>query len=253
MVLLGAIIIKKICERGRMSALPVYRKNLKTPTEFRDFIHAIGRPKFAITDSSDGDCEFLQKDEWIFSDDSDLLMQALFNWQEQGCRLVYQEPSEEFDGEWMVVGLPDYFNDAAALVRVAPDNESSESDDARKAFFNEVRENSYTYGFFSLNSESYDDYLKDWNLEYDKQVNPEKYRAKKYSGVISDFHGTKIGREPMRYYLSLENGDGGRILETQLRVIGINPDNVIGMSCVVNGLDEVERIGDRDVPREQRR
>ncbi|MGE5648888.1 MAG: hypothetical protein ACM34A_01715 [Bacillota bacterium] len=153
-----------------MNKAVVYRKILKSPAEFREFLHSIERPKFAITDF-DSKSEFLQQHEWIFSNDMHLLMRAVLGWDKRGCSLAYQEAYEEYDGSWRVIDLPDYFNDAAAALQIVPANGNSKTDDAIRAFFNEVWRDAYSYGFFTLEAESYDGYLDDWNEEYGNRLN----------------------------------------------------------------------------------
>jgi hypothetical protein len=226
----------------------VHRQILSTAAQFRTFVDGAGRPRYAITTSSANPTfaeSFLQKDEWVFSDDLDALMQAALSWKARGCRLQY-EPERH----WRATGLPAYFSDAAAALAAPADQSWPEQEDVRIAFFLEILKDSYSYGFFDLDEQSYDAYLEDWERDDQKKANPQRYRDQKHFGVITDLYGSSDGSRPMRYFLALGEIGGGYVSETQLRKVEIEAVTLLGQTCVVNGLDEVEMVGNRRIPTE---
>lgn len=146
----------------------VHRKLLSKAEDFQEYLALIGKPKFAITCECEKNCEFLKKDEWVFSNDIEALMQEVFDWNKKGIKLVYIKPDEEFDGEWAVDGLPDYFNDAASLISARFGYGPSDYEKARKAFLGEIFRQESCYGFFTLDENSYDRYLEDWLIDDNK-------------------------------------------------------------------------------------
>ncbi|MFM0649852.1 hypothetical protein PQR14_36520 [Paraburkholderia bryophila] len=147
----------------------VIRRILKTGVDFEKFVEQTGRPKFAIT-ASDGpdDVTDLCDGEWLFSDDVHCLIRALLRWEERGIYLQYQEPeSDDVDGYWEVVGLPEYFNHAAATIATCG-SEDQASDTAQQAFFNVVMADAYSYGFFALQNDCFASYIEDWKDEDDR-------------------------------------------------------------------------------------
>jgi hypothetical protein len=222
----------------------VLRRILKTGADFEKFVEQAGRPKFAIRLGEGADVVTdLCEDEWLFSDDVDCLMRALFGWEARSIDLLYQEPeSDDMDGYWEVVGLPDYFNDVAASIAIR-DHESDRARDlARHAFFNVVMNDAYSYGFFALENDSYASYIQDWKEDDDRKARPEHYRASKSFGIVRETYGSGIGNAPMQYLVDIGVASG-RLSEEQLQAAGLTYADLIGKTCVVNGLGEVECIG----------
>lgn len=222
----------------------VLRRTLKTGADFENFVEQAGRPQFALRLGEGPDfVTNLCEDEWLFSDDLDCLMRALFGWEERGIDLHYQEPEgDDMDGYWEVVGLPDYFNDAAASIAIQ-DHESDRARDlARHAFFNVVMDGAYSYGLFALENNSYASYIQDWKEDDDMKSRPEHYRASKSFGIVRETYGSGIGNAPMQYLVDIGVATG-RLNEEQLQAAGLAYEDLVGKTCVVNGLGEVERIG----------
>lgn len=229
----------------------VFRAVLPKMRDFLAFWERVGRPRYAVREDSHH-ATFLQRDEWVFSDDRDAMMRDVLSWDAKGLSFVWCEPTDaeraewgdEIEGSWNVPGLPDFLADAFADL---PASDAAPSQEAlRSAFFDTVLRVTECYGFFELDMIDARDYLKDWALDDDKLERPDVYRAQRYFGVIERVHAENWP-QPARY-LVFVGPRLGRVHCSQLEAAGLSVDRLAGMTCVVNGLDEVVMVGSQSIP-----
>lgn len=229
----------------------VFRAVLPKMRDFLAFWERVGRPRYAVREDSHH-ATFLQRDEWVFSDDRDAMMRDVLSWDAKGLSFVWCEPTDaeraewgdEIEGSWNVPGLPDFLADAYADL---PASDAAPSQEAlRSAFFDTVLRVTECYGFFELDMTDARDYVEDWALDDDKRERPDFYRAQRYFGVIDavyDEHGVTPPQ-----LLVFVGSRRARVRRSQLKAAGLAVDRLIGMTCVVNGLDEAVMIGDLSIP-----
>jgi hypothetical protein len=80
----------------------------------------------------------------------------------------------------------------------------------------------------------------------DKNARSEHYRAQKHFGVVVDAGGLGMGSRPLQYWLYIGVASGS-LTAQQLKEAGLSCEGLIGQACVINGLGEVERIGNHRV------
>lgn len=235
--------------------IKVYRCVLTSGAQFEVYVNRIGRPQFAITcvgDPFDEHGPSLAPDEWLFSDDMENLMSEFFAWDARGIRmeLVTPDSSSGKSAHWIAVGLSDYLNKAARHLNarcLGPVCEAMGPDGARKAFLESVFEEACSYGFIPLQAGHYNRFIEEWKASDDKAAHPADYRAEKRFGVISAAGGFGIDRLSTQYWASI-GWTSGWLTEQQLQEVGLTRDLLIGQTCVINGLGEVERIGNIALP-----
>ena len=229
----------------------VFRAVLPKARDFLSFWERVGRPRYAVHEDA-GHVTFMQHDEWVFSDDRDAMMREVLSWDSQGLCFVWCDPTDaeraewgdELEGAWNVPGLPDFLADAFANL---PAREAAPSQEAlREALFDTVLSVTECYGFFELDMTDARGYLKDWALDDDKLDRPEVYRAQRYFGVIERVHAEGGARPPR--YLVFVGSRLGHVLRSQLEAVGLDVDCLVGMTCVVNGLNEIVLIGSQPIP-----
>ena len=137
----------------------------------------------------------------------------------------------------------------AGFVResTAVNSDAAPSQEAlREALFDTILRVTECYGFFELDMTDARGYLKDWALDDDKLDRPEVYRAQRYFGVIERVHA-ECGAQPPRYHVFV-GSRLGHVRRSQLEAVGLAVDRLVGMTCLVNGLNEIVMIGSQPIP-----
>jgi hypothetical protein len=194
----------------------VFRSVLVNGNPFEEYVNRIGRPQFAITcagDQFDEQGPGLASDEWLFADDIERLMMA------------------------------SHLN-AARLGTVC---KAMGADGARKAFLESIFEDASGYGFIALQADRYNRFIEEWKTNDDKAARPSDYRAEKRFGVVSAVGELGVDRASVQYWASI-GWASGWVSAEQLREVGLTYDVLVGQTCVINGLGEVERIGNIPLP-----
>ena len=228
----------------------VFRAVLPKVRDFLAFWEQAGRSRYAVREI--GTVTHLQLDEWVFSDDRDAMMREVLSWDAQGLTFVWCDPTDaeraewgdDLEGLWHVPGLPDYLGDAFADL---PPREAAPNQEVlRRAFFDAILKTSECYGFFELDMLDSRDYLRDWAHDDDKLDRPEVYRAQRYFGVIERVHEDRWGVLP--HWTLYVGRRHARVQRSQVEAVGLAVDHLVGMTCVVNGLDEAVMIGNLSIP-----
>ncbi len=233
----------------------VFRAVLTNGDQFEEYVNRISRPQFAITcvgDQFDKHGPSLAPDEWLFADDLERLMMDFFAWDARGIRMQLIPPavSGKKSASWIVVGLSDYLNKSALdlnAARLGTACKAMGADGARKAFLKSVFEDAGAYGFIALQMDRYNRFIEEWRANDDKAARPADYRAEKRFGVVCAVGELGIDRLSLQYWASI-GWASGWLSEEQLREVGLSYDVLIGQTCVINGLGEVERIGNITLP-----
>lgn len=229
----------------------VFRAVLPKARGFLTFWERVGRPRYAVREDTDH-VTFLARDEWVFSDNRDAMMREVLSWDSRGLCFVWRDPTDaeraewgdELEGAWNVPDLPDFLADAFTDL---PARDAAPSQEAlREALFDTVLKVTECYGFFELDMTDARDYLKDWALDDNKLERPEVYRTQRYFGVVERVH-TESWARPV-HYLVFVGSRLGRVHRGQLEAAGVVVDRLAGMTCVINGLDEVVMIGSQSIP-----
>lgn len=234
----------------------VYRYILNSGAQFEVCVNRIGRPQFAITcvgDPSDEHGPKLASDEWLFADDLENLMREFFAWDTRGIRMefVSHETDEQKSARWIVVGLPDYLHKSARHLnarRLGTVCKAMGPDGARQAFLESVFAEASTYGYIALQAHHYNRFIDEWKANDDKAAHPADYRAEKRFGVISASGELGVEHASTQYWASI-GWASGWFSAQQLVEVGLTCDVLIGQTCVINGLGEVEWIGNIPLPR----
>lgn len=246
-------------EKPSCSSTEVFRSVLTSGIQFEEYVNRIGRPRFAISYAGDNPGAAgtrLAPDVWLFANNIERLMMAVFDWDARGIRMEFDQPSSDepqVSASWMVVGLPKYFNDAAShlsAARLGPRCKTMAADGARQAFLESVFNGASAYDFIALRAERYESFIEDWKADDEKDARPEHYPTEKRFGVIVDADGASIGGQSTQYWVSI-GWTSGRLDEHQLRKVGLTCCTLIGQTCVINRLGEVERIGRFSVARKR--
>jgi hypothetical protein len=235
--------------------IDVHRYVIKNAAQFETCVNHIGRPQFSITcvgDPSEQSGASVVLDEWLFADDLESLMREFFAWDARGIHmeLIAPSPDEKRSANWMVVGLPAYLNRSARHLnarRLGTVCKVMGQDGARQAFLESVFEEASTYGFIALQAHHYNRFIDEWKLNDDKAAHPADYRAQKRFGVISAAGQLGVERATTQYWASI-GWASGWLSERQLHEVGLTCDMLIGQTFVINGLSEVERIGNIQLP-----
>jgi hypothetical protein len=109
-----------------------------------------------------------------------------------------------------------------------------------------VFNDAWTYDFVALRANRYDSFIEEWKSDDDKNARPEHYRAQKHFGVVVDAGGLGVGSRPLQYWVFIGVASGS-LTAQQLGDAGLSWEELIGQACVINGLGEVERIGNHRV------
>lgn len=232
-----------------MHGAAVFRSVITSGAQFEEYVNGIGRPRFAISCAGDdpGGAQ-AAPDEWLFSDDIECLMRAFLDWDARGIRMELDQPAAgdaDDTASWNVVGLPVHFNDATSNLNsglLGLMCKTMGAEGARRAFLESVFNDAWTYDFVTLRSNRYDSFIQEWKSDDDKNARPDYYRAQKHAGVIVNAGGLGAGAQPLQYWVYI-GGTSGGLSAQQLSDAGLSSDNLIGHDCVINGLGEVERIG----------
>lgn len=235
--------------------IKICRCVLTNGAQFEAYVNRVGRPQFAITcvgDPCDEHGPILAPDEWLFADDVEKLMREFFAWDARGIRmeLVSHEADTGKSAHWIAIGLSDYLNKSARHLNadtLGTVCKAMGSDGARKAFLESVFEEAGSYGFIALQVGHYNRFIEEWKVNDDKAAHPADYRAKKRFGLISAVGGLGIDRLSAQYWASI-GWASGWLTEQQLQEVGLTRDMLVGQTCVINGLGEVERIGSIPLP-----
>jgi hypothetical protein len=115
-------------------------------------------------------------------------------------------------------------------------------DGARTAFLESLFSDAWAYDFVALRSSRYDSFIEEWKADDDKNARPEHYRAQKHFGVIVDAGGLGVANRPLQYWVYIGVASGS-LTAQQLNDSGFSCEGLIGQACVINGLGEVERVG----------
>jgi hypothetical protein len=233
----------------------VFRSVLTNSSQFEAYVNRIGRPRFAINcvgDQFDEQGPGLLPDEWLFADDLERLMMDFFAWEARGIRMEWVTPtvSGKPSPRWRVAGLSDYFNKSASHLNAALLGtlcQAMGADGARKAFLEAVFADAGSYGFIALHADRYDHFIEEWRTNDDKAARPADYRAEKRFGVVSAVGELGVEHASVQYWASI-GWASGWLSEAQLREVGLSYDVLIGQTCVINGLGEVEWIGNIPLP-----
>jgi hypothetical protein len=150
-----------------------HRIVLPTAEAFRQFLSAAENPKFGMTHGSEDENEFFNENEWVFANDHDTLMLEVLGWDKRGCYFEYHPPTTEeiecygddIEGHWKVIGLPDYFNEWPMPDPVPSDGILPTQEEMRAKFFAEIIKRWTESEFFFLRSQSYQEYLQNWEEE----------------------------------------------------------------------------------------
>jgi hypothetical protein len=231
----------------------VYRSVIVSGAQFEEYVNSIGRPHFAISCSGDdpGGARAVA-DEWLFANDIECLMLAFLDWDARGIRmeLDLSGPDESgFGACWSVVGLPAHFNDATSNLNTGVLGAICEAmgpDGARRAFLETVFNEAWTYDFVALRASRYESFIEEWKSDDDKNARPDHYRAEKHFGVIADAGALGVDCGPLHYWVYIGTASGS-LTAQQLRDTGLTCATLIGETCVINGLGEVEWIGNHRV------
>jgi hypothetical protein len=233
----------------------VFRSVLANGNPFEEYVNRIGRPQFAITcagDQFDEQGPGLASDEWLFADDIERLMMDFFAWDARGIRMELISPivSGKKSASWIAVGLADYLNKSAShlnAARLGTVCKAMGADGARKAFLESIFEDASGYGFIALQADRYNRFIEEWKTNDDKAARPSDYRAEKRFGVVSAVGELGVDRASVQYWASI-GWASGWVSAEQLREVGLTYDVLVGQTCVINGLGEVERIGNIPLP-----
>jgi hypothetical protein len=235
--------------------IQVHRYVIKNAAQFETCVNHIGRPQFAITcvgDPFDQCGPSLVLDEWLFADDLESLMREFFAWDARGVHmeLVSPEPGEKRSASWVVVGLPDYLNKSARHLnarRLGTVCKVMGQDGARQAFLESVFDEASSYGYIALQAHHYNRFIDEWKLNDDKAAHPADYRAEKRFGIISAAGELGVEHTSTQYWASI-GWASGWLSDRQLNEVGLTRDMLIGQTCVINGLGEVEWVGNIPLP-----
>src|SRR5258708_11246455 len=113
-------------------------------------------------------------------------MRAFLDWDARGMSMTLNPLTAyrpDLGERWTVVGLPEYFNNAASGLNTAGLGSMCRAlgpDGARCAFLEVVFENALAYHFLSLTSDQYDSFTEEWKEDDDKDARPDHYLAKKF-------------------------------------------------------------------------
>jgi hypothetical protein len=233
--------------------MKVFRSVITSGAQFEEYLNQIGRPRFAISCGGDdpGGAQ-AAPDEWLFADDIDCLMRAFLDWDARGIRMEFDQPTTgdaDVAASWTVVGLPAHFNDATSNLNsglLGVMCKAMGADGARRAFLESVFNDAWIYDFVALRANRYDSFIEEWKSDDDKNARPEHYRAQKHFGVVIDAGGLGVGSRPLQYWVYIGVASGS-LTAQQLRDSGLTREGLIGQACVINGLGEVERIGNHRV------
>lgn len=234
-------------------ATTVFRSVITSGAQFEEYVNAIGRPRFAISCGGDdpGGAR-AELDEWVFADDVECLMREFLDWDARGIRMEFDQPVTGYAdavASWTVVGLPPHFNDATSNLNsglLGVMCKAMGAEGARRAFLESVFNDAWTYDFVALRANRYDSFIEEWKSDDDKNARPEHYRAQKHFGVVVDAGGLGVGSRPLQYWVSIGVASGS-LTAQQLGDAGLSWEELIGQACVINGLGEVERIGNHRV------
>ncbi|RFU45927.1 hypothetical protein D0B32_19885 [Paraburkholderia sp. DHOC27] len=237
----------------------VYRRVLTTGAEFEQYVNRIGRPQFAITcvgDPFDERGPDLKPDEWLFADDLEKMMREFFAWDARGVRmdLISADLAERKPAYWTVTGLSDYLGRSARHLNgrdLGTLCKAMGPDGARKAFLEAVFQEASAYGFLALQVIQYNRFISDWKTNDDRKAHPSSHRANKNFGVISATGRLGIEGTSVHYWASI-GWTSGWLSEQQLLEVGLTRDALIGQTCVINGLGEVEWVGNIPIPQRTR-
>ncbi|WP_144109491.1 hypothetical protein [Paraburkholderia sp. BCC1886] len=240
-------------ERMRSSDVPVFRSLITSGSQFEAYVDSIGRPRFAVSCGGDdpGGAR-AELDEWLFADDIECLMRAFLDWDARGIRMELDRGASdeaEVGACWNVIGLPPHFNDATSNLNsglLGAMCMAMGADGARRAFLESVFNDAWSYDFVTLRSNRYDSFIEEWKSDDDKTARPEHYRAQKHFGVIIDAGALGVGSRPLQYWVYI-GGASGSLTCKQISDAGLTCEGLIGQACVINGLGEVERIGNHRV------
>jgi hypothetical protein len=231
----------------------VFRSVITSGAQFEEYVNGIGRPRFAVScgdDDSGG--AHVEADEWLFADDIECLMRAFLDWDARGVRMEFDQPTTldaDVAASWTVVGLPAHFNDATSNLNsglLGANCKAMGEDGARRAFLESVFNEAWAYDFVALRATRYDSFIEEWKSDDDKNARPDHYRAQKHFGVIVDSGALGLGDRPLQYWVYIGVASGS-LTAQQLSGAGLSCEGLIGQACVINGLGEVERIGDHPV------
>jgi hypothetical protein len=234
----------------------VVRHVLPTAAAFYGVLRTVGMPKYAFAASTHPDecCDDvpLLRDEWVMGDDLDATLREVFGWNQRQCKILCQEPTAEdlakwgddLEETWLVTNLPESLYDMHCW-NPGIEGYLQSQDELRRGFFEEIMHWPGAIGLSCLEETDFDSYLQDWAEDDDQKANPAKYRAKKVFGVIENYSGTSVGFKPMVY--NIGGAAYGRICATVLTRANLRVDDLVGMTCVWNGLGEVEWIGSSDL------
>lgn len=231
----------------------VFRSVITSGAQFEDYVDSIGRPRFAVSCGGDdpGGAR-AAPDEWLFADDIECLMLAFLDWDSRGLRMEFDETTSDeagFGSCWNVVGLPAHFSDATSNLNsgsLGAMCKAMGADGARRAFLETVFNDAWTFDFVALRAARYDSFITEWKADDDKNARPDHYRAQKHFGVIADAGGLGVGSRPLQYWVYIGTTSGS-LTAQQLRDTGFTCEALIGQACVINGLGEVERIGNQRI------
>lgn len=239
--------------KAALHATKVYRSVITCGAQFEEYVNAIGRPRFAIScGGEDPGGARAELDEWVFADDVECLMREFLDWDARGIRMEFDQPDTGYAdavASWTVVGLPVHFNDATSNLNsglLGVMCKAMGSDGARRAFLESVFNDAWSYDFVALRANRYDSFIEEWKSDDDKNARPEHYRAQKHFGVVVDAGGLGVGSRPLQYWVFIGVASGS-LTAQQLRDTGLSWEGLIGQACVINGLGEVERIGNHRV------
>ncbi|WP_146144183.1 hypothetical protein [Paraburkholderia sp. BL25I1N1] len=117
---------------------------------------------------------------------------------------------------------------------------------AQRVLLETMFNNAWRYGFVALCANRYDSFIEEWKADDDKNARPDHYRAQKYFGVIVDAGEIGFSNAPLQYWVFI-GSTSGCITAEQLHGTGLTYEGLIGQLCVINGLCEVERIGNHRI------
>jgi|GEM_PF-5453990 hypothetical protein len=231
----------------------VFRSVITSGAQFEEYVNGIGRPRFAVSCGGDdpGGAQ-ASPDEWLFANDIDSLMREFLDWDGRGLRMEFDQPATEdadVAASWTVVGLPAHFNDATSNLNsglLGLMCKAMGEEGARTAFLESLFNDAWTYDFVALRASRYDSFIEEWKADDDKNARPEHYRAQKHFGVVVDAGGLGMGNRALQYWVYIGVASGS-LTAQQLTDAGLTCDGLIGQACVINGLGEVERIGNHRV------
>lgn len=241
--------------KAPFSDVEVFRSVITSGAQFERYVNAIGRPRFAVScGGDDPGAARAEPDEWLFADDIECLMRAFLDWDARGIHMELDQPAAnetEATACWGVVGLPAHFNDATSNLNCGLLGErwkAMGADGARQAFLESVFNDAWLYDFVTLRSNRYESFIEEWKSDDDKNARPDHYRAQKHFGVVADTGELGIGIGPSQYWVYIGVASGS-LTAQQISDAGLTCEGLIGQACVINGLGEVERIGNMPIPR----